>query len=76
MIWVLNLYTKYEVILILHITNPVIKHKTDLLNLAKELSSVSKAYKIMGIYRDTFYRYSELAGEDEVNLLINRNLKN
>lgn len=32
----------------LHITNPVIKHKTGLLNLAEELSNVSKACKIMG----------------------------
>ena len=29
----------------LHTTNPVIKHKTGLLNLAEELSNVSKACK-------------------------------
>ncbi len=38
----------------LHTTNPVIKHKTGLLNLAEELSNVSKACKIMGVSRDTF----------------------
>ena len=44
----------------LHTTNPVIKHKAGLLNLAEELSNVSKACKITGISRDTFYRYREL----------------
>lgn len=65
----------------LHTTNPVIKHKAGLLNLAEELSNVSKACKIMGVSRDTFYRYRELAGEGGVDALINRsrrapNLKN
>jgi ACT domain-containing protein len=35
----------------------VIKHKAGLLNLAKELGNISKACKIMGYSRDTFYRY-------------------
>ncbi|EMD6698901.1 helix-turn-helix domain-containing protein [Salmonella enterica] len=65
----------------LHTTNPVIKHKAGLLNLAEELSNVSKACKIMGVSRDTFYRYRELADEGGVDVLINRsrrvpNLKN
>lgn len=47
----------------LHTTNPVIKHKAGLLNLAEELSNVSKACKIMGVSCDTFYRYRELADE-------------
>ncbi|EAA7608209.1 transposase, partial [Salmonella enterica] len=52
-----------------------------LLNLAEELSNVSKACKIMGVSRDTFYRYRELADEGGVDALINRsrrtpNLKN
>ncbi|STG43542.1 regulator with homeodomain-like DNA binding domain [Escherichia coli] len=38
----------------LHTANPVIKHKAGLLNLAEELSNVSKACKIMGVSRDTF----------------------
>lgn len=33
----------------------VMKHKTALLNLVKELSNVSKTCKIMGIFRDMFY---------------------
>lgn len=65
----------------LHTTNPVIKHKAGLLNLAEELSNVSKACKIMGVSRDTFHRYRELADEGGVDALINRsrrapNLKN
>ncbi len=65
----------------LHTTNPVIKHKAGLLNLAEELSNVSKACKIMGVSRDTFYRYRELADEGGVDALVNRsrrapNLKN
>ena len=35
----------------------VIKHKTELLNLAAELGNISKACSIMGVSRDTFYRY-------------------
>ncbi|EFJ8421367.1 helix-turn-helix domain-containing protein [Escherichia coli] len=51
----------------LHTNNPVIKHKAGLLNLAEELSNVSKACKIMGVSRDTFYRYRELADEGGVD---------
>ncbi|EPF3110098.1 helix-turn-helix domain-containing protein, partial [Escherichia coli] len=57
----------------LHTTNPVIKHKAGLLNLTEELSNVSKACKIMGVSRDTFYRYRELADEGGVDALIHRN---
>lgn len=65
----------------LHTANPVIKHKAGLLNLAEELSNVSKACKIMGVSRETFYRYRELAAEGGVDVQINRsrrapNLKN
>ena len=65
----------------LHTANPVIKHKAGLLNLAEELSNVSKACKIMGVSRETFYRYRELAAEGGVDAQINRsrrapNLKN
>jgi hypothetical protein len=35
----------------------VIKHKVGLLNLATELGNVSRACKVMGFSRDTFYRY-------------------
>ena len=65
----------------LYTNNPIIKHKVGLLNLAEELSNVSKACKIMGVSRETFYRYQELAENGGVDALINRskrvpNLKN
>lgn len=65
----------------LHTNNPIIKHKAGLLNLAEELGNVSKACKIMGVSRDTFYRYQELAQDGNLDALINRsrrtpNLKN
>lgn len=40
-------------------SNAVIKHKLSILNLAQELSNISKACKVMGVSRDTFYRYQE-----------------
>ena len=64
-----------------HTTNPIIKHKAGLLNLAAELGNVSKACKVMGVSRDTFYRYQELAKDGDLDKLINKsrrapNLKN
>jgi ACT domain-containing protein len=56
----------------LNTNNPIIKHKAGLLNLAKELQNVSRAYKIMGVSRDTFYRYQELVEADGLEGLINR----
>lgn len=47
-----------------HTNNLNIKHKVRLLNLASELQNVSKACKIMGVSRDTFYRYQELVETD------------
>ncbi|MCP5292586.1 MAG: helix-turn-helix domain-containing protein, partial [Burkholderiales bacterium] len=35
----------------------IIKHKISLPNLATELGNVSRACKVMGFSRDTFYRY-------------------
>lgn len=43
-----------------HTNKPIIKHKAELLNLAEELGNVSQACKIMGVSRDTFYRYQKL----------------
>jgi len=56
----------------LHTNNPIIKHKAGLLNLAEELGNVSKACKVMGVSRDTFYRYQELVEDGGIDNLINK----
>ena len=56
----------------LHTNNPIIKHKAGLLNLAEELGNVSKACKVMGVSRDTFYRYQELVEEGGIDNLISK----
>ena len=56
-----------KVTLMHHSTNPIIKHKTGLLNLAEELGNVSRACKVMGVSRDTFYRYQELVDQGGVD---------
>ena len=65
----------------LHTSNPIIKHKAGLINLAEELGNVSKACKVMGVSRDTFYRYQELVEDGGIDSLISQsrrtpNLKN
>lgn len=59
----------------------IIKHKVGLLNLAEELGNVSKACKVMGLSRDTFYRYKSAVEEGGVESLFDQsrrkpNLKN
>jgi len=60
----------------LHSNNPIIKHKTGLLNLAEELSNVSRACKVMGVSGDTFYRYRDLVVDGGVDALIEKNRRN
>ena len=51
----------------------VIKHKIGLLNLASELGNVSRACKVMGFSRDTFYRYQAAVEAGGVETLIDAN---
>lgn len=53
----------------------VIKHKLGLLNLAAELGNVSRACKVMGVSRDTFYRYQSARAEGGIEALIDANRK-
>jgi transposase InsO family protein len=52
-----------------------IKHKAGLLNLAAELGNVSRACKVMGFSRDTFYRYQTAMAEGGVEALLDANRK-
>ena len=56
----------------LNSTDKIIKHKTGLLNLAEELGNVSKACQVMGMSRDTFYRYKAAVDEGGVEALFER----
>jgi transposase len=56
----------------LNTTDKIIKHKTGLLNLAEELGNVSKACQVMGMSRDTFYRYKSAVEDGGVEALFER----
>jgi len=56
----------------LHGNKSIIKHKVGLLNLAEELGNVSQACRIMGLSRDTFYRYKAAVDEGGVDALISK----
>lgn len=56
----------------IHTNNPIIKHKAGLLNLAEEPGNVAKACKVMGVSRDTFYRYQALVEEGGIDSLIDK----
>ena len=55
------------------VNQSAIKHKIGLLNLAQELGNVSKACKMMGFSRDTFYRYQNAKQEGGVEALFEAN---
>jgi transposase InsO family protein len=48
----------------------IIKNKLGLMNLAEELGNVSKACRVMGFSRDTFYRYRELMDKGGIDGLL------
>jgi len=53
----------------------VVKHKVGLLNLTAELGNVSRACKVMGFSRDTFYRYQAAVADGGVEALLDANRK-
>src|SRR5690554_5023690 len=57
------------------LNQPIVKHKLGLLNLAEELGNVSQACKIMGVSRDTFYRYQEAKANGGVEALLQKDRK-
>ncbi len=57
----------------LHTNDKIVKHKVGLLNLADELGNISKACKMMGVSRDTFYRYKEAVSDGGVESLLEQN---
>ena len=62
-------------------TQRIIRNKIGLLNLAEELGNVSKACRMMGVSRDTFYRYQSARDEGGLEALLEKprtspNLKN
>ena len=57
----------------IHSNERIIKHKVGLLNLAEELGNVSKACQVMGLSRDTFYRYKSAVEEGGVEALMDAN---
>lgn len=53
-------------------TQRIIGNKVGLLNLAQELGNVSKACQMMGVSRDTFYRYKSARDEGGVEALLDK----
>ncbi len=56
----------------LHSNERIIKHKVGLLNLAEELGNVSKACQVMGLSRDTFYRYQSAVEQGGIEALFEK----
>ena len=56
----------------LHTNDRIVKHKVGLLNLADELGNISKACKMMGVSRETFYRYKEAVNDGGVDALLEK----
>ena len=56
----------------LHTNEKIIKNKVGLLNLAEELQNISKACKVMGFSRETFYRYKKAVEDGGVENLMDK----
>ena len=57
----------------LNTNDRIVKYKVRLLNLADELGNIFKACKMMGVSRDTFYRYKEAVDDGGVESLFDKN---
>jgi transposase InsO family protein len=55
-----------------HTNERIIKNKVGLINLAGELGNISKACKVMGFSRETFYRYQRAVSEGGVEALVEK----
>lgn len=53
-------------------THRITRNKLGLLNLAEELGNVSKACQMMGVSRDTFYRYQSARDDGGVEALLEK----
>lgn len=56
----------------LHSNEKIIRNKVGLINLAQELGNISKACKILGYSRETFYRYQEAVEQGGVEALLDK----
>ncbi len=56
----------------IHTSYLIVKHKVGLLTLADELGHISKACKMMGVSRDTFYRYRDAVADGGVEALLDQ----
>lgn len=56
----------------LHTNHRIIKNKVGLLNLAEELGNISKACKVMGLSRETFYRYQQAVESGGIEALFDK----
>lgn len=59
----------------MNLNEKIIKNKVGLLNLAEELGNVSRACKVMGFSRDTFYRYKAAIEDGGVEALLEKSRK-
>ena len=56
----------------IHNNDAFIKHKVGLLNLVEYLGNVSKAWQVLGLSRDTFYRYEQALEDGGIELMLNK----